>query len=53
MVHLTDIYELKAKLDKLKHELDREESYHFDDPKRLAHKYLNKAIDYVNELQLY
>jgi hypothetical protein len=51
MVHITDIYELKARLNKLKHELDKE-SINFHE-KELAHKYLNKAIDYVNELQLY
>ena len=51
MVHITDIYELKARLFKLKHELDKEQRYPGE--KELAHKYLNKAIDYVNELQLY
>jgi hypothetical protein len=51
MVHITDIYELKARLDGLKHQLDNEvKAWH---EKELAHKYLNKAIDYVNELQLY
>jgi len=51
MVHITDIYELKARLFKLKHELDKEQRYPGE--KELAHKYLNQAIDYVNELQLY
>lgn len=51
MVHITDIYELKARLDGLKHQLDNE-SLPWSE-KELAHKYLNKAIDYVNELQLY
>ena len=51
MVHITDIYELKARLDGLKHQLENEmKPWH---EKELAHKYLNKAIDYVNELQLY
>ena len=51
MVHITDIYELKARLNELKHELNRENRYQGE--KDLANKYLNKAIDYVNELQLY
>jgi hypothetical protein len=51
MVNYTDIYALKEKLHKLKHELYRE--YRSPAEKDLAHKYLNKAIDYVNELQLY
>ncbi len=51
MVYNTDIYELKARLNKLKHELNVENKSHAE--KELANKYLNKAIDYVNELQLY
>ena len=51
MVHLTDIYELKAKLNKLKSDLFRENASF--EQKELAHKYLNQVIDYVNELQLY
>jgi hypothetical protein len=51
MIGLTDIYTLKARLDKLKHQLDKENRY--PEEKELAHKYLSKAIDYVNELQLY
>jgi hypothetical protein len=51
MVHITDIFELKARLDGLKHQLENEMMTWKD--KELAHKYLNKAIDYVNELQLY
>ena len=51
MIGLTDIFTLKARLDKLKHELDKE--YKSPSEKELAHKYLSKAIDYVNELQLY
>jgi len=51
MVHITDIFELKARFDGLKHQLENEQlSCH---EKELSHKYLNKAIDYVNELQLY
>jgi hypothetical protein len=51
MVEITDIYALKAKLNKLKLELYQE--YKSPIEKELANKYLNKAIDYVNELQLY
>jgi hypothetical protein len=51
MIGFTDIYHLKARLDKLKHQLDKESANTHE--KDLAHKYLNKAIDYVNELQLY
>ena len=51
MVHLTDIYQLKARLYRLKHELDFENKSNWE--KELAHKYLNKAIDYVNELPLH
>lgn len=51
MVNVADVYELKARLNKLKHELYNE--YRSPLEKELAHKYLNKAIDYVNELQLY
>lgn len=51
MVHVTDIYELKARLNKLKNELWHEHVSF--EKKELADKYLNKAIDYVNELQLY
>jgi hypothetical protein len=51
MVLISDIFELKARLDGLKHQLDKEIlPWH---EKELAHKYLNKAIDCVNELQLY
>jgi len=51
MVGLTDIYTLKARLDKLKLQIDKEQLPQHE--KDLAHKYLSKAIDYVNELQLY
>jgi hypothetical protein len=50
MVHITDIFELKARLNRLKHQLDRE-NFTWNH-KELAHKYLSKAIDYVNELPL-
>lgn len=51
MVHYNDIFELKARLNKLKHQLDSERGAWQE--KELAHKYLNKAMDYVNELHLY
>jgi hypothetical protein len=51
MVHITDIFELKARLNGLKYQLENEKISWQE--KQLAHKYLNKAIDYVNELQLY
>ncbi len=51
MVDTTDICQLKARLNKLKNQL-WQEPYSFEE-KELANKYLNKAMDYVNELQLY
>ena len=45
MVHITDIFELKSKLNRLKHQLDKEDLSW--ESKKLANKYLNKAIDYV------
>ena len=51
MVHLTDIYELKAKLNGLKHDLDKEPSTW--EQRELANKYLNKVLDYLNELRLF
>lgn len=51
MVNYTDIFILKSKLNKLKHELNNENKT-FEE-KQLANKYLNKVFDYVNELQLY
>jgi hypothetical protein len=51
MIHVTDIYALKAKLFKLKHQVDRDQMYPGE--KELVHKYLNKVLDYVDELQLY
>ena len=51
MVHPIDIYELKAKLHRLKNNLNSENKTWQE--KELANKYLNKVLDYVNELQLY
>ena len=47
----TDIYSLKAKIFKLKHELNEEKRYPGE--KELVHKYLNKVLDCIDELQLY
>lgn len=51
MIHITDIYQLKSRLNKLRLELDNEHRSYQD--KELAKKYLNKAIAYVDELRLY
>jgi len=51
MVNITDVYQLKARLNGLKHDLDKEPST--SEQRELANKYLNKVLDYVNELQLY
>jgi hypothetical protein len=51
MVNITDIYNLKSKLNRLKHDLNSENKSWQE--KELANKYLNKVLDYVNELQLY
>jgi hypothetical protein len=47
----TDIYSLKAKIFKLKHEVNNQPIYPGE--KELVHKYLNKVLDYIDELQLY
>ena len=47
----TDIYALKAKIFKLKHDLDKEPKYPGE--KELVHKYLNKVLDCIDEFQLY
>jgi predicted DNA-binding protein len=51
MVHITDIYELKSKLNKLKHQLNKEPKSYQE--KELANKYLNKVFDYLDELKLF
>lgn len=51
MVSVTDIFELKARLNDLKHRLDKEPRSHYE--KELAHRYLSKAIDYVNEIRTF
>jgi hypothetical protein len=49
MIHITDIYALRQKLHKLKHQLDRENCDHHS--KWLANEYLNRVLDYVGELK--
>jgi hypothetical protein len=51
MVNITDIYELKAKLNKLKHQLNKESKSYQE--KELANKYLDKVFDYLDELKLF
>jgi hypothetical protein len=51
MIHITDIYALKAKINKMKYEIDKENC----DPhsKWLAHHYMNKVLDSIDELRLH
>lgn len=49
MIHIIDIYELKAKIHKLKHQLDNEPNWQHE--KDLANKYLNKVLELVDELK--
>jgi len=51
MVNITDIYELKAKINNLKHQLDKEPRSW--EEKELANKYLNKVLNYLDELKLF
>ena len=51
MIHITDIYQLKARLNRLKNDLNNEPST--SEQRELADKYLNKVLDYVNELRLF
>lgn len=51
MVSATDIYELKAKVHKLKHQLNQE-SKTFSE-KDLANRYLNKVLDLIDEVKLF
>lgn len=48
MIHITDLYRLKAKIHELKHQLDREPRYWQE--KELAHKYLRKVLECVDEI---
>jgi hypothetical protein len=51
MINISDIYQLKARLNGLKHDLQNEPSTF--EQKKLADKYLNKVLDYINELRLF
>ena len=51
MVNITDIYELKAKINNLKHQLDKEPRSW--EEQELANKYLNKVLNYLDELKLF
>lgn len=51
MIKITDIYELKAKIHKLKLQLDQEPKSWQE--KELANFYLNKVLDFVDELRLF
>lgn len=51
MVKITDIYELKAKIHKLKLQLDQEPRPWPE--KELANWYLTKVLDFVDELRLF
>lgn len=48
MIHITDVYTLKARVDKLKHQIDQE--YKTTSEKELAHKYVNKVMNLIDEL---
>lgn len=50
MIHITDIYALKAKINKMKHEIDMEQCDAHS--KWLAHQYLNRVMDCVDELRM-
>jgi hypothetical protein len=50
MITNSDIFELKAKLDKLKLALDNEPANIHE--KDLAHRYMNKVLDLVDQLRL-
>jgi hypothetical protein len=50
MIHITDIYSLKAKVEKLKFKLDEESISSHE--KWIANKYLNHVLDYIDELRL-
>ena len=49
MITITDIYHLKAKLNRLKHNLNAENRSWQE--KEFANKYLNQVLDYVKELE--
>ena len=49
MIDITDIYALKAKIYKLKHKVNEE--IVFSNDKLVVNKYLNKVLDYIDELR--
>lgn len=49
MIHNTDFFELKAKLNKLKLELDKEPANIHE--KTLANRYMNKVLDLVEQIR--
>ena len=49
MIDITDIYALKAKIYKLKHKINEE--IVFSNDKLVVNKYLNKVLDYIDELR--
>lgn len=51
MVKTVDIYELKAKIHKLKFQLDQEPKSWQE--KELANFYLNKVLDHIDEIRLF
>jgi hypothetical protein len=48
MITITDIYQLKARVHRLKHDLNSENRSWQE--KEFANKYLNKVLDYIDEL---
>jgi len=51
MLHITDIYELKSKIYKLKFQLQNEPKSWQE--KELASQYLNKVLDHIDEIRLF
>lgn len=51
MTHITDVYGLKAKVEKLKHKLNKE--LISEDEKLVTHRYLNEVLDYIDEFKLH
>jgi hypothetical protein len=50
MIHITDIYTLKARVEKLKHKLDSEQISPHE--KWVTHKYLSEVLNYIDELKI-
>ncbi len=51
MLYITDIYELKSKIYKLKFQLQNESKSWQE--KELANQYLSKVLDYIDEIRLF